>query len=195
MPMGGSLPYESRSECIYRYIRRLTRETRDAVEDYSLSVLQAWQARTPDSVRLRQGADFKELGPVSELMRANGKKIRRWMSEEVSARPSVDVEESLVLGLPEPYRSACLQELAARYGGLFVAAPTATPASSATIADLMRTTGAELQALAPLLADGRIDHTDDPALLAEARRHALAAQSVLAGLLVSIDAALSTRTS
>lgn len=191
--MSTASPYESRSECIARHITRLTRETGASIEDYSLDVLRVWQERTPAAVRDAHCADFKERGSVFELMKANGKKIRRWLNPEESARPCVDVEEALVLALREPYRSECLRDLAARCGGLFVPIANGTPLSVGEAADLLRETGEALQAVAPLLTDGRIDRRDAPELLRKARAELLDVQASAAAMLARIDGALESQ--
>lgn len=188
--MTGAWTQESRWECTARHVRAALRRTGASVEDYSVDVLGIWQQRTPADVRDAHCADFKQTGSGYKLMEANGKKIRRWLNPEVSARPSVDVEECLVLALPEPDRSHCLRDLAARYGGLFVAVHAGVDLSIGGAADLMRECGEALQSLSPLLVDGQINAHDDPQLLAAARSELLDVQSAAAAVIARIDAAL-----
>lgn len=181
------LTYETRSEVISRYIRRLTRETRWSEETWSVRVVEEWHARVPESAR---GNDFRDSGPVAAQLQHNGRKIRRWGDSDVSARPSIDVEESLVQALPEPYRSECLAELTARHGGLFVAIAGAADGPLRAPAELLTECGQALQALGKLLADGKIAATDSTADLLDARKECLDVSACVQGLVAQIDAAL-----
>lgn len=178
---------ETRSEVVFRYVKLMVRSTGASIEDYSVDVVRHWRDRTPAAAR---HGDFHIAGSVFEQMKSNGQKIRRWMNPEVSARPSVDVEEALVLGLPEPFRSDCLRELAVRCGGLFVALNTTATPLLGDMAELLTQSGEALAALGPLFADGRIDSSDDTQALLKARRELQDVQSVIAGITSRIDQAL-----
>ena len=189
-PMKGPHSHESRTECIARHVRRATRETRLSIEDFSADVLRVWQERTPPEVRCAHGADFRQEGTPYQLMAANGQKIRRWLNPEVSARPSVDVEECLVLALPEPFRSECLRDLAARMGGLFVRVEGQANLTLGAAGELMRQTGEALEALGPLMQDGQINARDRAADLERARAELLDVQAASAAVIAQIDHAL-----
>lgn len=183
-----SLLAETRTEVIAHHVRRLTRETRTRLEDYSEDVLALWLDRTPDEAR---GEDFHGGRDVIKRMAANTQKLRRWFNPQVSARPSVDVEEALVLALPEPYRAQCLQALALRYGGVFWRLPAGASPSLGCAAELLQQCGEALSALAPALADNNeIDSRDPAPVLLAARRELLDVQAVILSLVARIDAAL-----
>lgn len=156
---------ELRTEVIFRHLRRLVRETGVSVEDYSEDVLRVWMERTSAEARI-SGHDFRVTTPVFDRMSANGQKIRRWMSSEIKARPSIDVEECLVLGLPEPYQSDCRRDLARRYGLMDVPLPDEAGGDHvsdiAAMGDMAMRFGGLMQALAPILDDGQIDGKDAP---------------------------------
>lgn len=178
---------ETRAEVVFRYVKLMVRSTGKSIEDYSVDVVLVWRNRTPEAAR---HGDFHVTGSVFEQMKSNGQKIRRWMNPDVSARPSVDVEEALVLGLPEPFRSDCLRELAVRCGGLFVALQAEGSALVGDMAELLKQSGEALSALGPLFADGRIDAADDTQALLRARRELQDVQAVIAGITARIDQAL-----
>lgn len=185
-----SLP-DTRTEVIGRYVFRLTRETRTSLEDYSEMVLRMWLQRTPESAR---SDDFHMGSDVLKRMAANTQKIRRWFNPQVAARPSIDVEEALVMALPQPYRAECKQALAARYGGLFWQLPDGAQPSIECASALLAASGEALTALAPAFAnDRKIDENDDPAVLLKARAELLDVQAVVLSFVASIDAALETQ--
>lgn len=186
---------ESRWECIARHIKADTRRSGNSIEDYSLDVLRVWIERTPAEIRDARGADFKEKGSAFELMQYNGQKIRRWMKPEVSARPSVEVEECLVLALSEAGRRDCLRDLTARYGGLFVAVCPGVELSVGGAADLMRETAEALQELSSILANGVIDKSDSRPRLLSARSALLDVQAAAVAVMVQIDNALQQQVS
>lgn len=70
-----------------------------------------------------------------------------------------ELEEAWVAALPEPHRHACLAELASRHGLLAVPIP-AGACGVADFAHYLHQFGQSVEALAPIVADGRIDQED-----------------------------------
>src|SRR3546814_12141805 len=85
----------TRCEVIYSYVTRLTRETRASIEDYSELVV-TYELGLVDSLR---SGDFQLDGDGFHRMQRNGLKVRRWMNPMVSARPSIEAENALVMAL------------------------------------------------------------------------------------------------
>lgn len=176
-----SLHDETRSECVLRHVKLLTRRTRISLEKFSELVVEAAQQRLP-----HDATDFKLDGDVFERMAANGQKIARWMNPEVSARPSVDAEDVLVLALPEPFRSDCERDLAMRRGRISLELPAGSVAGLTHAGDLLRECGEALQALSVPFADGVIDERDDPEALDRAERELMDVEGRVQMLLAMI---------
>lgn len=100
------------------------------------------------------------LDQMSKAQRANRQTIDRYINGEVRAFPS-DLEESWVQALPPPSNERALRELAERYGLLAARSP-APNGATVTLGDIAVDVGALLQRMAPIIADGCIDHTDQP---------------------------------
>lgn len=177
---------QTRSEVILGYVRTMTRQTPASFETYSEDLLQIWLARTPADARsddLNTGVD------LFARVKANGQKLRRWANPDIPARPPIDIEEALVLALPQPYRGQCLTELASRFGGLFIDLPEGA-VTLGLAGELLASVGETCTKLAPVLADNRIDENDSEESLLELRAAASSMQAKLAGLLLQVDAAL-----
>lgn len=188
-----SLLEQTRTEVIGAHLKRAMRTTRLKFGGYVEDAAALWLQRTPDVVR---GDDFSAHSNDDKRRATNEQKVRRWFDGGVSARPSIDVEEALVLALPEPFRGDCLRELCMRYGGLFVAMPgCAQPLHLGVAGELVTQCGEALTALAPLLADGQIGVDDPEPALRHARRELIDVQSVIASLVARIDAALTQQQS
>lgn len=136
--------------------------TRLALETYACDVVGLYEQRTPLHSRHLQfhggGRD-----PYAD-MRANAQLVRRMLGDEAPVRMPAELEEALVLALPEPFRAECLRELCDRYGLLAVRKPPMAGDMTGALrqpAALLREVGEALEALAPVLADGKVSREDD----------------------------------
>src|SRR3546814_13657473 len=77
------------------------------------------------------------------------------MNPMVSARPSIEAENALVMALPEPYRSACENDLAAMRGRLSVPRGEAGELRIDAVGDFTRSCGETLVGLSEILAEDR----------------------------------------
>jgi hypothetical protein len=123
------------------------------------------------------------LDQMSKAQRANRQTIDRYINGEVRAFPA-DLEESWVQALPPPSNERALREMAERYGLLAARAPHAG-GTTVTLGDIAQDVGALLQRMAPIIADGQIDHADKPYVAP-----ALAAVRNLQAELASLEAQL-----
>ena len=156
--MNGSFQALTRSEVLFGYTRSMQRDTRTSIEAFAQTVVEIYHARTPAAVR---EVEFKTIGDIFHCATINAQKLRRYMDVDINARLPVDLEEAWVLALAEPYRDDCLRDLAARYGLLATPIPTGTPGSELdSLARLTREMGEAMQAIAPMLQDGRITEAD-----------------------------------
>lgn len=148
-----------RDAIIAEHIAAAMRHTRLSYEAYAQAVLDHYHANTTDTLR---GIKFHPV-PHSDpypAMRANAQLVRR-MVDGLAVRMPVEIEESLVLSLPDPYRAACLRELAARFGLLAAKQPQASANDQAeSIGTLLLRCGDSIKALAPMMQDGAITATD-----------------------------------
>lgn len=150
--------------------RVVLRYTRDAVRAKTLAVLPFSQAVSADYLRHVQPEDrvlrFREDGDSADTalkaQKHNWQLVDRLISG-ASREFHADLEEFWVEHLPEPFRTDCRAELTRRYG--FVATtPLNAPEQVAAegLPGLAREFGETMAALAPILADGKIDAADLP---------------------------------
>lgn len=93
--------------------------------------------------------------------RLNTQTVRRILSGEI--RMCVDIEESLINALPDPYRDHVLGELLARDGLLLARRPPARGDVAGQVAapcDLLRSAAGAVERIAPMLANGSIGPED-----------------------------------
>lgn len=178
---------EPRSHTIGRHVRDALRHSGLTELAFATAVVEAYHSRVALHER---GVEFHSGTTVDQMLdaqRANAQLLRRMLAGQV--RMPVDMEEAVVLSLPEPYRRRLLSELAGRYGLLAVPMPSDDAVKQhQALADLSREFGEAIERLAPMLADGHIDASDAalaPAALREL--HDLAATTQ--GLISLIKAA------
>lgn len=147
---------ECRSAVITHHVRAAIAHSGLSERVFATEVAEAYDQRTPLHAR---SVEFRRSRDYDADARANAQLLRRMLDGQV--RMPVDIEEPLVLSLPEPFRSACLRELAARTGHLAAPLPTARGAGqAASAARLMAETAEAVHVLAEMLTDGRIDEAD-----------------------------------
>ncbi len=158
-----NIPHQPRSRVVLRY-------TREAVRAKALTVLPFSADVSADYLRHVQPEDrvlrFREDGDTADsalkAQKHNWQLVDRLISG-ASREFHADLEEFWVEHLPEPFRTDCRHELTRRYG--FIAA---TPLESQEqvmtegLPGLAREFGETMSALAPILADGKIDANDLP---------------------------------
>lgn len=150
-----------RQSVVFGYTRRMFDETANNANSFAMAVAEIYLATVAPDVR---NVPFR-LGEGDDLpkaMRNNAQILRRYMSGDVKVLPA-DLEDAWVMALPDPYRADCERDLARRRGHLVVRELPDTEAGRATgLGDLAREFGHLMEALAPALADGRIDSADLP---------------------------------
>lgn len=121
---------------------------------YAADVAEIYTQRTAVSVRT---IAFHATADIYADERANAQIVKRYLDGESGYRMPCEIEESLVLALPDPYRSECRRELAARYGELAAPMPAADAgAEQADAGRLMEHCGSALVELAQIWRDGRV---------------------------------------
>lgn len=153
---------------IYTHTRRMLDETRMDATAFGMRVAELYIGMTAPDVRQGQrGAGGKQiklrLGEGDELLKAmenNGQVVRRYMDGTVKTFPA-DLEDAWVLALPEPYRGDCERDLARRRDFLPVrVTPPTAEGEAVSIGALICEFGQLCEALAPALADGRLNEAD-----------------------------------
>lgn len=120
------------------------------VRTYATDVARIYGNRTELACRT---IDFHETRDPYADERANAQIVQRFIDGR--ARMPTEIEEALVLALPDPFRGECKRELAGRYGDL--AAPIPVADDSAPMADtgkLMEECGTAIVELAQSFKDG-----------------------------------------
>ncbi|WP_273081278.1 hypothetical protein [Stenotrophomonas nitritireducens] len=153
-----------RSQVIYAYTHRLLNETATNANSFAMQVAENYFALVAPHMRDKKAVPFRlgEGDDLADALKANGQALRRYMDGTVKTLPA-DLEDAWVLSLPEPYRSDCERDLAARRGLLPIRlAHIAADADTAGIGSLMADFGQLVTALTPAIADGVIDERDRP---------------------------------
>lgn len=178
--------HETRSRTVLRY-------TREAVAAKALCVLAFSQAVAGSYLAAVQVEDrtlrFREDGDtVDSALKAqkhNWQLVDR-LIKGASREFHCDLEEFWVNALPEPFRDNCQRELARRHG-FAGSRPLADAASlvSDGLPGMAKEFGEVMAALAPILADGRVDEQDLPLV-----RNALQQGTDLVAVWLAIQAQL-----
>lgn len=150
-----------RQQVIYAHTRRMLDATASNYTTFAMEVAECYLSMTaPDvrQVKLRTG----DGADLIKAMENNAQVLRRYMDGTVKTLPA-DLEDAWVMCLPDPFRGDCERHLARRRGMLAVRMPTdGETAQAVGVARLASEFGDLMSALAPALADGRIDASDLP---------------------------------
>jgi hypothetical protein len=173
--------HDTRAGCIVHHVNMALRKSALTQRGYGQAVADLYLQRTPLHARTLEFHASRD--PYADEA-ANAQLVKRLLNGTV--RVPVDVEEAMVLALPEPFRGACLTDLAGRYGLLAAPRPTHEGLQQTIhLGELARDAGETMIALAPMFADGRIA-ADDAPLAAKA----LASIAGLQALLVTMEASI-----
>lgn len=150
-------PAESRSATIFRHTRAMQQATGCSMQTFAARVIEHYHAAVPQHLR---DITFKSGGDVYRDAQTNAQHLARWMNPDESTRMPVDIEESWVAGLGEPFAAACRRDLARRYGLLDV--PVMESQSDlAAVGTLTQRLGEVLRTVSPALAgDNEINARD-----------------------------------
>lgn len=166
----------ARQQVIYAYASQYRLRRGLSFERWAERVDEAYHQRVPPRHRTLKcmphlsavaGADEWE-----KLRRNLAQNLRRY--EAGDQHLPVELEESLVAAMEDPWRSDCIRELAERYGlyGAF-RRPATVAGDTASWASVLEDFGLVTRDMASVLADGRIDQDDAsrlPALLRDVQR-------------------------
>src|SRR6185437_3792684 len=134
---------ESRRQVIADHVMLAISRSALTERTYAQCVADLYMERTPLHARAIPFAQSADPYADSE---ANRQTVKRMLDGRV--RMAVDIEEALVLALPEPYRHALMAELAERLGLLAADQPAADATGQQhQVAELIAGAGAALEAL------------------------------------------------
>lgn len=137
-------------------LRHCAAVTRESFADEAVDL---YHQRTPLAQRGIQFHAVEKGGDPYAVQRANAQLLFRMLQGPV--RLAAELEEAVVLALPQPYQGACLSDLAGRYGLLATPMPAENFAQSAArMGDLATDFGEAVQALAATLGDGHLTPGD-----------------------------------
>lgn len=150
-----------RQSVVYGYTRRMLDATAMNVQSFAMDVAARYCAQTAPDVRT-VALKLGEGDALATAMRANAQVLRRYMDGTVKTLPA-DLEDAWVQALPEPYRSECERDLAARRGRYSMPMlEEGEGADAVGISKLMMEMGRLCEVLAPAMADGVLDEADRP---------------------------------
>ena len=150
-----------RQQVVYAHTRRMLDATASNYTSFAMDVAERYLSMVaPDvrQVKLRTGEGVELI----KAMENNAQVLRRYMDGTVKTLPA-DLEDAWVMALPEPFRGECERDLARRRGMLAVQMPADDETAQAVgLSRLAHEFGELMSALAPALADGKLDATDLP---------------------------------
>lgn len=155
---------DTRAEVIYAHVLMALRHSGLDQADFADDVARLYMKRTPAHARGLQFHQHQRGVDPYGVKRANEQLLFRMLKPTGPVRMPAEVEEAVVLSLPQRYREECLAELSARYGLLAAPLPAADGAAIAdkvkSPCELMRKGAAAVERIAPMLEDGSIGPED-----------------------------------
>jgi len=153
--------HEPRSVTIIRHVSGYLLTEKVSEQQFSDNVKTIYHHRVSDPKN--RAVKFHEGGDAYEDMKANAQLLFRMFKPSATSRLPVDLEEPVVLALPEERQRDLKAELAERYDLLAAPIPHNTEEDNIfSLAVLLKTTGATVESLAPIMEDGKIDQSDVP---------------------------------
>lgn len=152
----------TRCRIIWRHVDLAIRHRGDETrESFAQAVMDLYHSRTPLHLRTVTFHQLDRGADVYKVQRANAQLLFRMLDPDGPTRLCVELEEAVVLSLPEPYKSECLRDLSHRYGLM----PSPQPATSAVgcavqLGGFSSAFGECITALAVTVGDGWLEPTD-----------------------------------
>jgi hypothetical protein len=155
----------TRQAVIHRHVAAVIETGRVTREGFADAVRQRYEAMVPERVRSIRFQDPEAAAVPSRAMNSNMKALFGYWDPERAVRMPVEIEEAVVLSLPDPQREHCIRELARRYGlyGSFRREP-GQGGDLRCWGDLLSDFGQISTDMAAVLADGRLDAEDAAAI-------------------------------
>jgi hypothetical protein len=155
-----------RSAVIYAHTRKMIDSTSMCVRKFATALAEQYIALVPVDLRT---VPFRWGVTLDDLMKAekhNAQIVGRYMDGTVKVLPA-DLEDAWVLALPEPFRSACERDLAARRGRVSFAVPACDTAEAEVIAPVLKEAGELCAVWGQVISDRRITRDEVMRLVRE----------------------------
>ncbi|MBE9538499.1 MAG: hypothetical protein IMF06_05410 [Proteobacteria bacterium] len=177
---------EPRSHVVWRHVTLFINKTGTSWPTYCADVAEHYHTTVPGPLRK---VEFSLHRDPHERMRLNAQTVRRFEHDHKFGLPN-DLEDAMVMALPQSRRFDLQADLAARTGLLAAPIPEIGPAHDALgVAGMMRETAEAIEAIAPMLeSDGVIDHKDAH-LAGHAEQQLLEAMGALRSMLARVHRA------
>ncbi|SFD67405.1 hypothetical protein SAMN05660831_02075 [Thiohalospira halophila DSM 15071] len=160
----GPTPAPTRQAALVAWAQQMIQRTGSSERDFALRVGEQYRATVPPDQQSLPWPDpdqAESADEYSRLVDSARKRVERYLRGD-NALP-VELEEAWVSALGGEWSTGCRRELARRMGLLGARLPE--EGAEATVTDagaLLRTAGAAVEALAPIVADGVVDEHDRP---------------------------------
>ena len=145
-----------RQNALFDAVHHYVRETAVSMETYCANVVEHYEATV-----YPRGIEFSQHEDVSERRKRNCNRITRWIDLDAHARFPTEMEESLVMALPDAYRLPLLSKLAARYDLIATPMPDGNLNHTTNLARLCKEFADVVETMGPLIADGTLEN-DSP---------------------------------
>lgn len=184
---------EPRSKVIFRHTARCIRNSTHTDRSFAGLIAESYMRLVAPGERIVQFHIGTDIDSIEKAQSRNAKLIERFINGTVKV--PADLEEAWVSAMPQPWRDECERELAQRYGFLGVREPSErVGAELLSAAGALVEMGHVMEALAQIVADGRITTADVPAL-ERLIREAREAQAELATMSATAERDLGLLTS
>lgn len=179
---------ETRAHVIWHHVQQCLRHTGTAQDDFAPEVAALYEKRTPLHARGVHFHGYAAGDNPYDVNRSNAQLLFRMLKPDGPSRLPVELEEAVVLALPQPFQNECLGELAARLGQLSAAMPAGADAPLTrqihSPCELLRRAANAVERIAPMLEDNNSIGPEDAAHFPEA----LAAVNEVIGVCVTVNA-------
>ena len=158
---------ETRGHVLHAHVLMALAHSGMKQADFADAVVHLYDVRTPlhaQSIHFHK--HVKGSNPY-DVQKANTQILFRMLRPEFTdSRMPVELEEAVVLALPEPFRDECQRELAERLGLLAAPLPVGVDATVAqqlkSPCDLLRRAMAAVDPITAMLENGQIGPEDEP---------------------------------
>lgn len=153
--------HDTRCGVIFRHVNQALKHVGQLTQDsFAADVAELYNARTASHLR---GVHFHQAArnaDIYQTQRLNAQLLFRMLNPNGPTRMACELEEAVVLSLPQPFRNECLRELANRLGLLAVPLPDANPGALVTLGAFVKEFGECVLELSQTIADGHLDPND-----------------------------------
>ncbi len=157
--MSKAAQFKTRNDVLIHFALEQKAQRGISEQKFTDRLVEEYCRRVPDGYRKAPLLAVPVDGAVDEFFAAqksNLKAVQRYLRKEV--RIPLEVEEAWAASLDEPFRSQCVFDLCARHNVLPVLLHGETDIQR--LSELMHEEAEAIQAMAPIMADGKISQSD-----------------------------------